>query len=98
MKIENDIKLRQIKPQYNKNSNLKTANTSAPSFTGVSPTAVLNFFDTNQAWGACAVDLGFMVLPRTATDFSRGANAGFETMRREGLALAQIGDSFEKFF
>ena len=55
------------------------------SFTGFSPVPLLNFLDTNQAWGACAVDLGFMVVPRTATDFGRGADAGFETMRREGL-------------
>ncbi|MCM1338558.1 MAG: hypothetical protein NC191_02675 [Muribaculaceae bacterium] len=87
MKLENDIKIRQIKPQYAKNEISKPAKQST-SFTGVSPTAVLNFFDTNQAWGACAVDLGFMVLPRTVTDFGRGANAGFETMRREGLGTA----------
>ena len=43
----------------------------------------LRFLDTNQAWGACAVDLGCMVIPRTITDFGRGADAGFETMRRE---------------
>ena len=43
----------------------------------------LRFLDTNQAIGACAVDVGCMVIPRTATDFSRGANAGFETMFRE---------------
>jgi hypothetical protein len=54
-----------------------------PSFKGAE--AFLNFLDTSPAWGACAVDLGFMVIPRTLTDFKRGPNAGFETMRREGM-------------
>ena len=56
-----------------------------PNFTGVGDAAVtaLRFLDTNQAIGACAVDLGCMVIPRTLTDFTRGADAGFETMRRE---------------
>ena len=43
----------------------------------------LRFLDTNQAIGACAVDLGFMVIPRTLTDFTRGVSAGLETGRRE---------------
>ena len=54
-----------------------------PNFTGV-PDLALRFLDTNQAWGACAVDLGCMVLPRTITDFGRGTDAGMETARREG--------------
>ena len=46
----------------------------------------LNFLDTSPAWGACAVDFGFMVLPRTLTDFfSRGPEVGIETARREGM-------------
>jgi hypothetical protein len=55
-----------------------------PSFKGWE-TPILNFLDTSPAWGACAVDLGFMVAPRTITDFGRGSDAGFETMRREGM-------------
>lgn len=43
----------------------------------------LNFLDTNQAWGANFVDLAFMVTPRTAVDFTRGPEAGAETLRRE---------------
>ena len=40
--------------------------------------------DTNQAWGANAVDLGSMVIPRTTVDFvNRGPAAGAETGRRE---------------
>ena len=56
-----------------------------PQFTGAVDTAVnvLRFLDTEQAIGACATDLGFMVIPRTLTDFSRGFSAGIETGRRE---------------
>ena len=44
----------------------------------------LRFLDTNQAWGANAVDLGSMVIPRTTVDFvNRGPAAGMETGRRE---------------
>ncbi len=44
----------------------------------------LRFLDTNQAWGANAVDLGSMVIPRTTVDFvNRGPAAGAETGRRE---------------
>jgi hypothetical protein len=86
MKVENDIRpqvnIKQLKPLKN---NQKTIASKTPSFTGFSPVAVLNFLDTSPAWGACAVDLGFMVTPRTVTDFGRGADAGFETMRREGM-------------
>ena len=88
MKIENDIKpqfnTKQIQRKNNQNG-LTVTPAKTQSFTGFSPVPLLNFLDTNQAWGACAVDLGFMVIPRTATDFGRGADAGFETMRREGL-------------
>ena len=44
----------------------------------------LRFLETNQAWGANAVDIGSMVLPRTTIDFiNRGPAAGMETGRRE---------------
>jgi len=44
----------------------------------------LRFLDTNQAWGANAVDLCSMVIPRTTVDFvNRGPAAGTETARRE---------------
>ena len=67
-----------------------------PNFTGLGDAAVtaLRFLDTNQALGACAVDLGCMVIPRTLTDFGRGADAGFETLRRESTGTinhASIG-------
>ena len=48
--------------------------------------AVLRFLDTNQAWGANAVDLCSMVIPRTTVDFiNRGPEAGTETARRESM-------------
>ena len=54
-----------------------------PQFKGFGD-SVLRFLATNQAIGANAVDVGFMVAPRTGTDFiERGPNAGFETLRRE---------------
>jgi len=55
------------------------------SFTGlgVAATQVLRYLQTNQAWGASAVDAGCMGLPRTAVDSKRGADAGLETARRE---------------
>lgn len=43
----------------------------------------LRFLDTNQAWGAIAVDIGCMGIPRTTVDFTRGPDAGLETARRE---------------
>lgn len=55
-----------------------------PNFTGGFD-LFLRFLDTNQAWGACAVDLGSMVIPRTAIDMSRNPEAGMETARREGM-------------
>lgn len=83
------MKLDSIK-QYNQNYSQNQIRKSNPQFTGWFDTA-LRFLDTNQAWGANAVDLGFMVLPRTVTDFSRGPEAGFETMRRESMGT--INDS-----
>ncbi len=62
----------------NKNNNVK--------FTGAfdAVTMGLRFLDTNQAWGANAVDLASMVIPRTTVDLiNRGPAAGMETGRRE---------------
>ncbi|MBR6098897.1 hypothetical protein IKP85_04050 [bacterium] len=63
---------------------------SNPSFSGATdmlyavPAVFLRFLDTNQAWGANLVDLGSMVIPRTAYDMShRGFATGMETARRE---------------
>ena len=54
-----------------------------PQFKGFVDTG-FRFLATNQAIGANAVDLSFMVTPRTASDmYKRGPAAGFETLRRE---------------
>ena len=81
------MKIQQITPQlkqekFNKENN-KQGNVQ---FTGFADYATLSlrFLDTNQAWGANAVDLGSMVIPRTAVDMAnRGPAAGMETGRRE---------------
>lgn len=93
MKVEqnnNLVKIKEIQqPKNNTNNGFTTRqynynNQSNPNFTG-GIDLFLRFLDTNQAWGANAVDIGCMVLPRTITDFSRGADAGIETARRESL-------------
>lgn len=58
---------------------------SNPSFGGIETPLiqVLRYLQTNQAWGACAVDVGCMGVPRTTVDFTRGPEAGIETARRE---------------
>lgn len=43
----------------------------------------LRYLQTNQAWGACFVDVGCMGAPRTAVDLTRSPEAGIETARRE---------------
>lgn len=81
MQIQNSMTMnRQISPKINRQQQ----------FTGVldASVAFLRFLDTNQAWGATAVDLGCMVFPRTITDFTRNAKAGMETARREGSGTA----------
>ena len=91
MKVEENFKqlnIKQIQPQNKKNIAVKNVPVyNQPTFTGL-PDMVLRFLDTNPAWGADAVDLCFMVIPRTLTDFGRGSDAGIETMRREGMGTA----------
>ncbi len=87
MKVENDFRqtnIRQLKTRQHNGFTNNQQNKSNPNFTGAFDIA-LRFLDTNQAWGACAVDFGCMVLPRTITDFGRGPDAGLETARREGM-------------
>ena len=86
MKLQSTPKLNN-KIQDNTNSK----NSKDVAFTGALSVIAqqgLNFLDTNQAWGANFVDLGFMVTPRTITDFTRGPEAGVETLRREGSGTA----------
>ncbi len=84
------LNIKQIQPN-NKNQGFTPKQNnyqSNPSFTGGGFDLFLRFLDTNQAWGANAVDLFCMVLPRTLTDFTRGSDAGIETARREGMGTA----------
>ena len=76
------MKVQPLIPQIQAENNKK----ERPQFTGFTDYATLGlrFLDTNQAWGANAVDLGSMVIPRTAVDMAnRGPAAGMETGRRE---------------
>lgn len=97
MKLESDIRqlnTPQLRKAYVERKNETQTSTTTnitqnatPNFTGGFD-LFCRFLDTNQAWGANLVDLGFMVAPRTITDFSRGTNAGMETLRREGFGNA----------
>lgn len=58
-----------------------------PQFKGVADTA-FRYLATNQGVGANLTDLGFMVIPRVATDASRGPAACAETARREASGTA----------
>lgn len=83
------MKVQQILPQL-QNNNYKEKNQqnqAQPNFGNAYAafTTGLRFLDTNQAWGANAVDLCSMVIPRTSVDMvNRGPDAGMETARREG--------------
>ena len=77
------MKVQLLTPLIQQNNNKKSDKTK---FTGGFDafTLALRFLETNQAWGANAVDLCSMAIPRTAVDFvNRGPDAGVETMRRE---------------
>ncbi|MBQ8168757.1 hypothetical protein IJZ97_05005 [bacterium] len=94
------MKIQQINQQQ-----LNSKNNNQPQFQGLAEIGngavqVLRFLDTNQAWGATAVDFSCMVLPRTMTDFTRGADAGIETLRREASGTvnhAMIGIGYGAF-
>ena len=91
------MEIQQITPKIEQNNRqiklaTQASNTDVqtPSFGGgmdmlyTVPAVFLRFLDTNQAWGANLVDLGSMVIPRTAYDMShRGFATGMETARRE---------------
>ena len=67
------MKVQSTQQYQNKNINFKNAVDTG-----------LRFFATNQALGANAVDVAFMVAPRTTSDMiKRGPTAGMETLRRE---------------
>ena len=79
------MNIKPIAPQLNQRPQNQNQN---PNFTGgfEAFSSALRFLDTNQAWGANAVDLCSMVIPRTTVDFvNRGPEAGTETARRESM-------------
>ena len=82
MKIQETPNLIQASSR-NRNSTWK--NNQQVSFQGLETpfVQVLNFLNTNQAWGAIAIDASCMGIPRSTVDFTRGTDAGIETMRRE---------------
>jgi len=91
MEIQN-ITPQQVESKLVQQNKIKrnAQNSSPQTFTGATdalvaaPAVFLRFLDTNQAWGANLVDIGSMVLPRTAYDMShRGFATGMETARRE---------------
>src|SRR5574344_327529 len=78
-------------PQFN-NSQMRTSNTlknrNDVQFKGAG-TSALKFLADEPVWGATIIDLGSMVIPRTAIDMhKRGFNAGFETGFRESESSA----------
>ncbi len=81
------MNIQQVQPQiHQRQKNQYQGNN--PNFTGgfEMASSALRFLDTNQAWGANAVDLCSMVIPRTTVDFvNRGPEAGTETARRESM-------------
>lgn len=77
------MKISQINQISQVNINREDKQENKQNFKGFGD-GLLRFFATNQAVGANAVDVAFMVAPRTATDlFGRGPLAGLETFRRE---------------
>jgi len=73
----------QLNSKIKENSSEKKSNVAFNGAVDMLAQQGLRFLDTNQAWGANFVDVAFMVTPRSVVDFSRGPDAGFETMRRE---------------
>lgn len=79
LSINNSVRLNEYK---NKKNNLQ----NNPNFKGLAAggLGMLSFLNNSPAIGACAVDLGSMVIPRTVVDTkNRGIDAGTETAVRE---------------
>lgn len=85
MKIQNtpNLKLNSQKSNQTGHNKSEVAFQGAEAFT-----QFLRFLETNAAWGASAVDVTCMGVPRTTVDFTRGPDAGLETMRREFSSTA----------
>lgn len=80
-----------------------------PAFGNAAINSAMNYLATNQAIGASATDMAFMVIPRTVIDSTRTPEAGLETGRRElascllyafmgffGLAAGRTIETFSK--
>lgn len=78
MKIQNTPNLQLNSKNQSSQNQSKVAFKSAAGFT-----QFLSFLENNAAWGASAVDITCMGIPRTTVDFTRGPEAGLETARRE---------------
>ena len=90
MKIANTPQQHTELTRFQNTSSNTPQSGQSPNFTGVGAALItggnvfLRFLDTNQAWGANLVDVGSMVIPRTAYDMTkRGFSLGLETGRRE---------------
>lgn len=82
MKIQNTPNLQLNNKDFDKTQGRSIS--AVPSFgSGTAFVQFLRFLETNQAWGASAVDVSCMCTPRTIVDFTRGPDAGLETARRE---------------
>lgn len=83
MKIQTTPNLQLNSQKQNSQNNSKVAFKSAAALN-----QVLMFLESNAAWGASAVDVTCMGIPRTTVDFTRGPEAGLETARREFSSTA----------
>lgn len=93
MRIHQAPTLKLNNQTQNRSNNQDAANSnvanSQPSFKGAAAfTQFLSFLETNAAWGASVVDVTCMGIPRSTVDFTRGPEAGLETMRREFSSTA----------
>ena len=70
-------------PVKRQNNQQEMMNKTQPSFKGFS--GALNYFATNMGVGACATDLGFMVIPRTVNEIPRGFDSSAEAGFRESF-------------
>lgn len=84
MKIQiTNVQLNNKQQNYAKGKNSDVAFKGAENFV-----QFLRFLDTNQSWGAVAIDVTCMDTPRTIIDFTRSPEAGLETARRDFSSTA----------
>lgn len=83
MKVQQSPILKLNSGKQNAQNRQNNANSQVSFGSAAAFTQFLSFLETNAAWGASAVDITCMGIPRTTVDFTRGPDAGLETMRRE---------------